>query len=127
MHEIKIRPARKSDRPGVLKLVLALTAEVTESAVPPMVAKRLRADVAAATSGAVDDRLLLAVVGNRLVGCGRAREFCYHPMLRFGADARHAYIELMYVVPNERGSGLAGRLLGSLEAWAASRGISHLT
>ena len=48
-------------------------------------------------------------------------------MLRFGADTRHAYVELMYVVPDERGGGLAARIMEELEAWASGRGVGHLT
>ena len=127
MGGIRIRLAKADDAKQLVDLVLAMTAEISGRAMMLKLAPKLHEDVAAAMRGDADDRMLVAERDGRLLGCGRARVFAYHPMLRFGPDPRHAYVELMYVVREARGCGLAGRILQRLEAWAKRRGVSQVT
>jgi GNAT superfamily N-acetyltransferase len=124
---VQIRPATPTDLDQLVELVLAMTAEVTGPALMPKLAPTLRDEVAAAVRGDPDGAMLVAEHDGRVVGCGRVRVLPYHPMLRFGADAGHAYLEFMYVVPEVRGAGVAARILDALEAWARSHGVLNLT
>ena len=124
--EETIRCGSAADFEGVLGLVRAMTSEITGKPVDGKVDARLRQEVTVALRGDADDTLVVAERDGVLVGCGRVRVLANHPMFRFGADPRHAYVELMYVAPAERGSGLGARILEELERIAAGRGVLDL-
>jgi putative acetyltransferase len=59
---------------------------------------------------------VIARVDNAAVGCGAVRLL----------DDAAAEIKRMYVPPEQRGRGVAGRLLEELEAWARERDVRRL-
>lgn len=124
---IVIRRAVAADVDGVYAMAHALTREVAGASVASSLAEQLRADVEAALRGDPDDLMLVAERDGQLVASGRGRVLPFHPMFRFGADPRHVYVELMYAAPEVRGAGVAAKILAELEAWAASRGVGHVT
>ncbi len=71
---------------------------------------------------APDVELLVAELGQTLVGSGyarieAARHYLKHPI--------HAYLGFMYVEPAHRGKGI-NRILSALADWARSRNITEL-
>ena len=124
---VTIRPAAASDLDAVSALAFAMAVEINGPEVAARLTPELRDEIAAALGKDADDLMVVAERERRLVGCGRARVLSSHPMLRFSQDPRHCYFELMYVVPEERGTGIGSRILGALESWARERGVSHLT
>ena len=123
----RTRPAQPADAATILELVVSMTREVVGHSIPPEMERTLRAEVSAAVRGDPGDHLIVAERDGRPVGCGRVRLLDYHPMLRFGATASHAYIELMYVAPDDRGTGTADAILAALEAWASAHGVNDVT
>ena len=45
---------------------------------------------------------------------------------RIFRHTHHAYVGLMYVEPAYRGSGVSGKILGSLKQWCRSRNVAEL-
>jgi GNAT superfamily N-acetyltransferase len=66
---------------------------------------------------------LLATSGATPVGCGFARIERSKAYLR---HAHHAYLGLMYVEPAYRGTGVIGKILGSLKQWCRIRNVAEL-
>lgn len=52
--------------------------------------------------------VVVAYLGERAIGCGATKPY----------DGQTAEVKRMYVNPDERGKGIAGKVLGELEAWA---------
>ena len=62
------------------------------------------------------DRVVLAVKDGRAVGCGALKEL----------EADVLEVKRMYTVPEQRGRGLAGKLLHELEQWAVEDGYARI-
>ena len=62
------------------------------------------------------DRVVLAVKDGRAVGCGALKEL----------EADVLEVKRMYTVPEQRGRGLAGKLLNELEQWAVEDGYARI-
>jgi GNAT superfamily N-acetyltransferase len=68
--------------------------------------------------------LVVAMLGDELVGCGyarieNARHYLQHPL--------HAYLGFMYTVPAHRGKGINKMIINELALWAASKDMTVLT
>jgi putative acetyltransferase len=59
--------------------------------------------------------VVIALHNNRPVGCGAIKEFAAGVM----------EVKRMFVLPGERGKGIASRILESLEEWARELGYTH--
>jgi GNAT superfamily N-acetyltransferase len=58
---------------------------------------------------------VVAYSGGVPIGCGGIKEF----------DVHSVEVKRMYVVPEARGKGLAGKVLQELELWTAELGYTH--
>ena len=70
-----------------------------------------------------DSQLLVAEVGDRVVGSGYAARRSPRPYLDHTA---YAYFGFMYTLPEFRGKGINGRIVEALKAWARKQGLSEM-
>ncbi len=125
--KLRTRPVEDGDRAVVAEFLQVLVAELEGEVVAERLSASLSEEVAEALTDGDDDVMFVAQHGDRLVGCGRARILDYHPLLRFGASARHGYVEMMYVEPEARGHRVGEALLTALEDWLRGQGIERVT
>lgn len=67
--------------------------------------------------------LLVAELGNELIGSGYARIENAKPYLQ---HQQHAYLGFMYVKPEYRGKGINKMIIDALAKWSASQNITEL-
>ena len=67
--------------------------------------------------------VVVAVVGQEIVGCGYARIEASEPHFR---HPEHSYLGFMYVVPEYRGKGVNKRILDALEKWTKAQGVTEM-
>ena len=100
------------EHPDAARLIAAMTREVTSLYSPEEIAQ-VREREAARESPM---ELLLARRGGRPIGCGGIQRI----------DDSTAELKRMYLVPEERGSGVAPELTRRAERMAAERGFSRI-
>lgn len=59
--------------------------------------------------------VVVAYSNNKAIGCGAIKEF----------NTTATEVKRMYVLPDFRGKGIAGKVLAGLEKWAAELGYTH--
>ena len=101
------------DPPEVLTLIQALNAELMQR-YPEEGANHFRLDPQDVAPGR--GVFLVAYVDGEAVACGATRLYDTHP----------SEIKRMYVIPEYRGRGIAGRLLNELERHAQALGAREL-
>lgn len=101
------------DSPAVQQLIAALDAELS-GRYPEAGATHFRLDPEEVGPGR--GVFLVLRDGDSAIGCGAIRRL----------DARTAEIKRMFVVPDRRGQGLGGVVLGALEAAARALGVTRL-
>jgi hypothetical protein len=84
---ITIRRALPSDFEAIMPLVIAMTAELTGETADGVVVDQITAEALGSLAGAEDDGIFVALDGDNVVGCGRARVLPYHPLFRFRSSA----------------------------------------
>jgi putative acetyltransferase len=99
--------------PIVQQLILALNAELEEM-YPEEGANHFRLDADEVADGR--GAFLVAYRDGQAVGCGAVRR----------NDSQVAEIKRMYVIPRERGRGIARQVLNALEAEARQLGVSRI-
>lgn len=77
----------------------------------------------AAMIGAEDAEVVVAELGDELVGSGYARIEDAKP---YNRHTKHAYLGFMYVPPQHRGKGINAEIIKALKTWAVSKGITEL-
>ncbi len=70
-----------------------------------------------------DIEMVIAELGDEIVGCGYARIENAKPYLQ---HTQHAYLGFMYVVPAYRGKGINKMIIDALATWAATQNITEL-
>ncbi|MBJ2176448.1 GNAT family N-acetyltransferase [Aureibaculum sp. A20] len=70
-----------------------------------------------------DAQLLVAIIDNKLVGCGYA---LIKDSVKYKKPDQYAYLGFMYVSPEYRGKGINGTVTQHLIAWAATRNITEI-
>ena len=113
--QIEIAAARPDDAGPLLPLIAAFFREEGIETPPDAQRRNLLAMMAAP-----DSRILLAKAGDRPVAFATAT---LTRGIEFGLAAE---IEDLYVVPDARGKGLAGRLMQVLIAWCESNGAQEI-
>jgi GNAT superfamily N-acetyltransferase len=68
-------------------------------------------------------QLVVAGIGEVLVGCGYAR---LETAKRYLKHAVHAYLGFMYVDPSHRGKGINALIIEQLRQWSIWKGVSEL-
>jgi GNAT superfamily N-acetyltransferase len=124
---ITIRRALPSDFEAIMPLVIAMTAELTGETADGVVVDQITAEALGSLAGAEDDGIFVALDGDNVVGCGRARVLPYHPLFRFRSSAAHGYIESMYVRSSARRQGIGRQLVAAMEAWLIGLGTTDIT
>lgn len=77
----------------------------------------------AALLTAHETRVVVAVLGERIVGSGWAQ---LRDSVAYVDHARHAFLGFMYVVPDARGRGVNALIVEELAAWARTQGVTEL-
>jgi len=72
---------------------------------------------------APDVELVVAELGDEILGCGYARIENAKPYLQ---HTQHAYLGFMYVVPAYRGKGINKMIIDELATWAAAQNVTEL-
>lgn len=72
---------------------------------------------------AYDVELLVAEIGDELIGSGYARIENAKPYLQ---HAQHGYLGFMYVVPSQRGKGVNKMIIDALVGWSKAQQITEL-
>lgn len=67
--------------------------------------------------------LVVAVLEGEVVGSGYARIEDGLPFVNY---KQHAYVGFMYVVPHQRGKGVAHAVVEALRQWSLQRGITEM-
>jgi putative acetyltransferase len=111
-NEVDIRRAEITS-PIVQQLILALNAELEEM-YPEEGANHFRLDADEVADGR--GAFLVAYRDGQAVGCGAVRR----------NDVHVAEIKRMYVIPKERGRGIARQVLNALESEARQLGVRRL-
>ena len=70
-----------------------------------------------------DAEVVIAQLGSKIIGSGYARVESSDPYLK---HPRHSYLGFMYVLPEHRGKGVNRKIIGALEAWSLSRGVTEM-
>lgn len=77
----------------------------------------------AALLGADHTRVVVAMLGQQLVGSGWAQ---LRDSVPYVDHTRHAFLGFMYVVPQVRGRGVNARIVDALADWAKDQGVTEL-
>jgi GNAT superfamily N-acetyltransferase len=112
MPDLTLRP-EPLDSPAARRLILALNAELS-GRYPEAGANHFELDPEEVGPGR--GAFLVAYADGEPVGCGAVRRL----------DAGTAEIKRMFVVPELRGRGIAGRVLAALEDQARALGVRRL-
>jgi GNAT superfamily N-acetyltransferase len=122
MTNIQIRPATSADLPALYRFEQGvITAERPFD--PTLKPDPIHYYDLPAMIASPDVQLLVAGLGDALVGSGYAHIEPAKPYLRHPA---HAYLGFMYVDPVHRGKGINTLIIEALRQWAQSRGITEL-
>ncbi len=70
-----------------------------------------------------DAELLVAIIENKLVGCGYA---LIKDSAVYKKPDQYAYLGFMYVIPEHRGKGINGTVTKHLITWATSKNITEI-
>lgn len=69
-----------------------------------------------------DVEIVVVASGNEIIGCGYVRIDTSKPYLK---HQRHAYFGFMYIKPEYRGQGANKMVMGVLQKWALSNGVTE--
>src|SRR5688572_4914986 len=123
MDQVIIRAANLSD----LELLLKFEQAIIENERPFDETIRSGDDVhyydLEALISSPDAEVVVAEVGGEIIGSGYARIERSDPYLK---HKEHSYLGFMYVVPEHRGKGINKKIVGALEDWTLSRGVTEM-
>ena len=68
-------------------------------------------------------RLVVAELDGEVIASGYARIEDAKPYLKHD---RHSYMGFMYTVPEHRGKGVNWKIIGALEEWSRSQGVTEM-
>lgn len=121
---ITLRPAKPADRAAVV----ALCERLADFDLPP---GRTAAEIAAADLPLIDaqlarpDEAVLFLVAED-AALGVVGTVFANTRDDYFTGQRAAYVEVLAVSARAQGQGVAGQLMGAVEAWAAARGFSRI-
>ncbi|HKP69215.1 MAG TPA: GNAT family N-acetyltransferase [Pyrinomonadaceae bacterium] len=123
MHDISIRRSTLDD----LDILLQFEQAIIDAERPFDTTIRSGPDVhyydLAELIASPDAEVMVAELDSRIIASGSAKiersdDYLIH--------REHSYLGFMYVVPEHRGKGVIKRIIGALEEWSSSRGITEL-
>jgi len=123
MKEITIRPAQKEDLPILLEFEQGVITAERPMAIATLKETKINYYDIAAMMDALDVELLVAELGNQLVGSGYARIVDSKPYLK---HSQHCYLGFMFVHVEHRGKGINKLIIDGLRKWTLSQNIHEM-
>jgi GNAT superfamily N-acetyltransferase len=124
MDDLTIRPAELRD----LHVLLAFEQAMIEAERPFDPTIRSGADVRyydlEKLLASPEAELLVVEIDLEIIATGYARIERSEAYLK---HRQHSYLGFMYVVPEHRGKGINQRMIGKLEEWSRSRGVTEMS
>jgi GNAT superfamily N-acetyltransferase len=120
LNEIRLRPASEADIPTIVALIHAAFKEYDGAIDPPSGAHKESEDKL--REAMKIDRAVLALLNPTVERAGDQAAGC----VLYRAESDHMYFGRLAVLPAYRGRGIAGALIGYVEARAAELGLGRV-